>query len=149
MNEAARPARPDDLPTVAALGRQARAELRPFRGGSLWEAREALAEPLEGTYQRLLASPDGRVVVGTLDDVVLGYAVGEVEALADGRCLGRVHEVFVDEGARGVGLGEAIPTFWSPGSPSGAASASTRRRCPVTARPRTSSRATASWPACS
>jgi GNAT superfamily N-acetyltransferase len=43
-----------------------------------------------------------------LDDVVLGYAVGEVEALADGRCLGRVHEVFVDEGARGIGLGAAI-----------------------------------------
>ena len=32
MNEAARPARPDDLVAVAELGRQARTELRPFRG---------------------------------------------------------------------------------------------------------------------
>ncbi len=67
-----------------------------------------MPEPLEAAYRRLHESSEGRIVVGTLDDVVLGYAVGEVEALADGRRLGRVHEVFVDEGARGVGLGEAI-----------------------------------------
>jgi GNAT superfamily N-acetyltransferase len=108
MNERARPARPDDLPTVVALGRAARDELRAFRGGALFEVREAVAEPLERSYARLHEAPDGRVVVGTLDDVVLGYAVGELEQLADGRRLGRILEVFVEEGARGVGLGEAI-----------------------------------------
>jgi GNAT superfamily N-acetyltransferase len=108
VNERARPAEGAELPVVVELGRQARDELRAFRGGALWEAREALAEPLAETYGRLHDAPTGRVVVGLLDDVILGFAVGEVERLGDGRCLGRIHEVFVDEGARGIGLGEAI-----------------------------------------
>jgi GNAT superfamily N-acetyltransferase len=108
MIERARPARPDDLGPVVELGRAARRELGEYRGGALWAAREAVAEPLALSYARLIDTPSGRLVVGTLDDVVLGYGVGEVEDLPGGRRLGRVQELYVDPGARGVGLGEVL-----------------------------------------
>jgi len=40
--------------------------------------------------------------------VVVGYAVGDVERLADGRLLGRVVDLFVEADARGVGVGERL-----------------------------------------
>jgi ribosomal protein S18 acetylase RimI-like enzyme len=108
MIESARPAQPDDLPAIVALGTRARDELRPFRGGELWANREAVREPLTSSYGRMYDLPTVRFVVGLLDDVVLGFGLGELEDLADGRPLGRISEIFVDAEARGVGLGEAI-----------------------------------------
>jgi GNAT superfamily N-acetyltransferase len=48
------------------------------------------------------------VLVGTLDGVPVGYAVGRLETLADGSLLGVVDDIYVDVEARGVGLGEAM-----------------------------------------
>jgi GNAT superfamily N-acetyltransferase len=108
MTERARPARPDDLAAIVALATRARAELRSYRGGELWALREAVPEPLATSYGRLFAEPGARLVVGTIDDVVLGFGLGDTDDLADGRRLGRVRELFVDPGARAVGLGEAV-----------------------------------------
>ena len=55
-----------------------------------------------------LADPDRVVVAGSIDEVVVGYAVGHVEALRDGGRLGVVEELFVEEGARGVAVGERM-----------------------------------------
>ena len=46
--------------------------------------------------------------VGTYEDVVVGYVSAEVEALADGTRLGRLPEIYVEPGARAVGVGEAM-----------------------------------------
>jgi len=46
--------------------------------------------------------------VGTLDDVVVGYGVLRVERLADGDRLAVVDDLYVEPGARGVGVGEAL-----------------------------------------
>lgn len=106
--EAARVATPADLPTVVQLTRALRAELEPQRGGALWATREARPEPDESTLRALLDAPDACVLVGTIDGVVIGYATVEIEGLRDGTRLGVIRDLFVEDGARGVGVGEAL-----------------------------------------
>ena len=106
--EAVRAATPEDLPAVVALADDLRAELIPMRGGRLWSVREARPGPAEVAYGALLTDPDACVVVGTLDDVVVGFGVAITEPLADGGKLGIVTELFVDIEARAVGVGEIM-----------------------------------------
>lgn len=103
-----RPATDADLPRVAELVRAVTAELAPTRGGAVWKAREARAEPLVENLGKLLGHPDHRVLVGTIDGVVMGYAVGRLERLDDGSRLGVIDDIFVEEGARGIGVGEGM-----------------------------------------
>jgi GNAT superfamily N-acetyltransferase len=106
--EAVRSATPDDLPVIVGLAEALRAELTPMRGGRIWAVREARRGPLDEAYGALLADPATCVVVGTLDDVVIGFGVATVESLADGGKLGVVTELFVDDEARAVGVGETV-----------------------------------------
>ena len=108
MEEGCRPASTADLPRIAELNRAVIEELSPMRGGAVWKAREARAEPLEDGLADLLDSPDARVLVATIDDTVVGYAVVHLEYLADGSILGVIDDIFVEEGARQVGLGELM-----------------------------------------
>jgi GNAT superfamily N-acetyltransferase len=104
----ARRARTGDLERISQLVRQGRAELSHERGGPLWLAREARAEPLDAGLAGVLDHDDALVVVGIYDDVVVGYAIVEVETLRSGSRLARLSDVFVDPGARGIGVGEAM-----------------------------------------
>lgn len=79
-----------------------------MKGGPLLVARESRAEPLDDAYASLLGRDDGRLVVGCIDKVVVGFGAVEVETLRDGTRLGVVTDLFVDEGARSIGVGEAI-----------------------------------------
>jgi ribosomal protein S18 acetylase RimI-like enzyme len=106
--EAVRAATPDDLPAIVALAEGLRNELRPMRGGGIWAVREARRGPPTEAYRLLLTDPAACVVVGTIDDVVIGFGVASVEPLSDGRKLGVVAELFVDAEARAVGVGEAM-----------------------------------------
>lgn len=106
--EACRPAGSGDLARIVELARGLRDEVRGVRGGDLWTQHEARPEPLDEEYAALLESPDARVVVGTVDDVVLGFAVGELEALHDGATLGVVSDLYVEPEGRGVAIGEAM-----------------------------------------
>jgi GNAT superfamily N-acetyltransferase len=106
--EAARPATPADVPRIAELARAVISELAPTRGGDVWRAREARSEPIEAALGALIDDPDGRLLAGTIDGVVIGYAAAHIERLADGRRLGVVDDIFVEEEARGIGLGEAM-----------------------------------------
>ena len=106
--EAARPATPADLPAVAGLVRAGIAELLPMRGGAVWAAQEARQEPIEEGLAGLLQRDDVRFLVGTLDGVPVGYAICRLAVLHDRSTLGVVEEIFVDAGARGVGLGETM-----------------------------------------
>ena len=108
MEEACRPAEAADVPRVAELARAAIDELAPMRGGAVWKAREARAEPVERGLEELLDHPDARMVVATIDGVVVGYAVVHLEYLGDGSVLGVIDDIFVEEGARQVGLGELM-----------------------------------------
>ena len=93
---------------LARLARDAIGELAPMRGGAVWKASEARQEPVEETLRRDLADPDSRVLVGTIDSVPVGYAVARAQRLPDGSILGVVDDIYVDPGAREVGLGEAL-----------------------------------------
>jgi GNAT superfamily N-acetyltransferase len=106
--EGARAAAPGDVARLAALARELSVELAPLRGGALWRARDARAEPLEDAIAALLARDDAHVVAGTIDAAVVGVGAVETEVLRDGRLLGRVTELYVEPTARGVGVGEAM-----------------------------------------
>lgn len=106
--EAARLAVAADLARLAALCRQASAELAPARGGAMFLAREARPEPLEDRLADELADPGALVAVGTLDGVVVGYAAVHTEDLGDGTTLGVLSDLYVEEPARQVGVGEAL-----------------------------------------
>jgi GNAT superfamily N-acetyltransferase len=106
--EGVRPATEDDLARLAELARAAIAELTPMKGGAVWAAREARVEPVEDSLKASLADEVTQVVVGTIDDFPVGYATVRVEVLNDASRLGVVDDIFVEEGARQVGVGEAM-----------------------------------------
>jgi len=97
-----------DVPRLAELNRAAIDELAPTRGGAVWKAREARQEPIEERLEDLLDDPGCRMLVATIDGTVVGYAVARLEHLADGSVLGVIDDIFVEEGARQVGLGELM-----------------------------------------
>ena len=106
--EHARPARDDELPRVLELAHELRDELRAMRGGALWETREARVQPTLEAFKALLAREDARIVIGALDDVVVGYGTAELEQLRDGAVLGIIGDLYVEPEARAVGVGELI-----------------------------------------
>jgi len=108
--ERARRARTDDLPALVHLAAELRTELRKLRGGRLWEQRDARVSPDEETLAALLRREDAAVVVGTIDGVVVGYGTLEVEPLPDGTALAVIGDLYVEPGARDVGVGESIAT---------------------------------------
>jgi len=106
--ESVRVADQADVAELAALARAAIEDLTPLRGGAVWRAAEARQDPVEEGLLRLLAADGARVLLATIDGVALGYAVARVQGLADGTRLGVVEDIYVVDGARGVGLGEAM-----------------------------------------
>jgi ribosomal protein S18 acetylase RimI-like enzyme len=108
--EAARPAVADDVPAIAELARTAVGELGQLRGGLVWQLQDARVEPIDqGVAADVAQSRDkGLTVVGTIDGVVVGYGVSHVAVLADGSTLAEVSDLYVEPGARGIGLGEAM-----------------------------------------
>jgi len=106
--EDARVAERADVGRLAELAQVARDELRPLRGGDLFLTREARPDPLGESFERDIDSPDALVLCGTIDDVVIGYAVVRAERLSDGRVLGRIDDLYVEDEARSVGVGERL-----------------------------------------
>jgi GNAT superfamily N-acetyltransferase len=108
VNEGARLATAADVGRLAELAASAVTEQAGDRGGAVWSVREARPVPAEETLTRDLSDDDTLVLAGTIDDVVVGYAVVHVEPMRDGRLLGVLSDVYVEEEARAVGVGEAL-----------------------------------------
>ena len=108
MVEASRAAVTADLPRIVELAQLLRVELVAMKGGELWLRREAWPEPLRPSYASLVDADDTLVVVGTIDDVVIGYGVVAIETLRSGAQLGVITDLFVEPGARAVGVGECM-----------------------------------------
>lgn len=106
--ENARTATREDLPAVSALAEAAIDELAPTRGGAIWVRHQARQKPVDASLEAALDDPDSLVVVGTIDDAAVGYAVVRIDALRDGGQLAVLDDLYVDPEARGVGLGEAM-----------------------------------------
>jgi GNAT superfamily N-acetyltransferase len=107
-DEAARSATEADIAQVVALAGAAAEEKLRQKGGVMWARREGRPAPHEDALRLALGLLDHEVAVGTLDDSVVGYAVARVETLRDGGLLGVVEDIYVDPGARAVGVGEAL-----------------------------------------
>jgi GNAT superfamily N-acetyltransferase len=100
-----------DADRCAELSRQALEALGDVRGGALLargEAgleTEALLRP--GGLDHLLADGRRRVLVGTIDDTVVGFALGRIDAGGE-PALGIIDGCYVEPGARGVGVGRCL-----------------------------------------
>jgi ribosomal protein S18 acetylase RimI-like enzyme len=106
--EAFRGAAAADLPEITALARAAVLELEPTRGGDLWALRHHRSEPIEAGLSVAIADASVRTIVGTIDEVVVGYAICHTEVLGDGSILAVVDDLYVDAEARGVAVGETM-----------------------------------------
>jgi len=106
--ESSRPATVADVPRIVELARLMQAELRAMRGGALWAERDAWPEPLDDAYRALIGRAGALVVVGAIDDSAIGFGAVVLESLRSGRTLGVITDLFVEEGARSVGVGEAM-----------------------------------------
>ncbi len=106
--EGVRPAGPDDLPRLTTLAREVIAELAEQKGGIVWRRHAARPEPLEDGLAADLDDPETLVLVGTIDDSVIGYTVTTIEDVADCGRLAVVRDLYVEPGARGIGVGAAM-----------------------------------------
>jgi ribosomal protein S18 acetylase RimI-like enzyme len=106
--EAVRRATKDDVARIADLARVAIAELIATKGGPVWARREGRIEPLDESIRAAIADRDTVALVGTIDDVVVGYAIAAAEVLADNGRLARLTDLYVEKGARDVGVGELL-----------------------------------------
>ena len=106
--EAARRATAQDLGPLLDLATELREELVPMRGGSLWSRTAAYPDPLEATFRALLDREDACVLVGTIDDVIVGFGAASIAVLRDGTRLGQIVELFVTPQARAVSVGEGL-----------------------------------------
>lgn len=102
MDEGVRLAVAGDRPVLEELHRLATAELREERGGELW------ARQTDRDAGPQLDQPGTSSWVGTIDDVVVGYAIARLEPFADGGTLAVLTDVYVLPDARGVGVGELL-----------------------------------------
>jgi GNAT superfamily N-acetyltransferase len=98
-----------DLPALVELVRRAFDAAAALRGGELWRLEQAPREPLMDTLAAGVA-PDGRwaVFAGCVDDVPVGVLLVDRRPLEDGREIARVSLVYVDDAARGIGVGECL-----------------------------------------
>ena len=105
--EAARRAAPDELPRLAQLADQARAELVLERGGVLLAGEGCRSEPGRDTggLELWLDAPDRSLWAGTIDDVVVGVAAVHG---GDHPGPGRFVLLYVEPEARGIGVGAAL-----------------------------------------
>ena len=108
MEVASRAATAADLDVLTVLAAEAIAELTPHRGGDLWSRQSARPLPPTESLAADLASPEHHVVVGTIDDTIVGYGVIGRQILADQSVLGVISDLFTLEGARGVSVGESM-----------------------------------------
>ena len=108
IDEGARRAVGADIDAVAELAAVAAAEMAPLRGGYVWIRLEARSGPLNESLRRDHRADDALIVVGTIDEAIVGYGVVRLVALHDGAVLGRVSDIYVVPEARGVGVGESM-----------------------------------------
>ncbi len=106
--ETARPAVDADVAAIEAINARHRREIEQQRGGAMFLKREAGPAPIGPRVESALADDRALVVVGSYDDVVLGYGLAYLEELLDGSRLARLTDFVVDAEARKSGIGEAM-----------------------------------------
>ena len=104
----ARPAATHDLDTIVDLAVAARASLEHVRGGPVLLATDRGAGDERGYLQAAMADDDAQVLVGTLDDIVVGYLLAVLIPTPGGPLLAEIVELYVQPEARQVGVGATL-----------------------------------------
>ena len=111
MNISSRNATPDDVDELIRMYRLLEAEQAALR--PLWPLADGLDEPIVGSFHDILVDDESVLLIGTLDDVPLGFLWARPEDLlaqAAGERVGVVRLIFTEEDARGVGIADAMMT---------------------------------------
>ncbi len=77
----------------------------------LWALTDGLAEPIEDSWELALTDPDHTTVIGSFDGHPFGFLMARIEPVlpqGGGLELGAIRLVFVEQDARGVGVGESM-----------------------------------------
>ncbi len=109
MNVTSRPATADDVDTLVALYRALEEEQTALR--PMWRIADGLPEPADTAFKAILDDEASQLVLGTLDEVPLGFVWARLEELlpqAEGELVAVVRLIHTDVEARGVGIGEAM-----------------------------------------
>jgi GNAT superfamily N-acetyltransferase len=106
--ESVRAATADDLDVLATLLRAFVDEQRELRGGAIWAAQEGATLADEGSLRAAIDDHAQLALLGALDGVVVGALVAHLEVLDGGLRLAVVRALFVELGAREVGVGSAL-----------------------------------------
>lgn len=108
--EAVRKAEPGDAHELRALASECVQDLANQRGGPLLVAQRPTLTGVFETeaFAARLADPTRLALVGTIDQAVMGMALGRIETLGDGDRLGQLDSCYVHPGARSVGLGHLL-----------------------------------------
>ena len=105
----ARLARAEDVGVLVDLYRKLEAEMVAIH--PMWPRADGLDEPVEQSLLDHLGNPSSRVYLGEVDGYPLGFIYGRTETLLahEGNTrIASIRLVFVEEDARGVGLGEIM-----------------------------------------
>ena len=110
MEVGARRAAGPDAAEVAALVASARRAVQGERGADQWDATVAPDAPDAAGLEVAAAGGDRGAVwlLGCIDEVPVGVAAAWLERWRDGRAVLRTDLVWVEPGAREVGVGEAL-----------------------------------------
>jgi GNAT superfamily N-acetyltransferase len=106
--EQARPATAGDIPRIVELAAELRAELSGYRGGELWQRAQDPPVLDTTTLPQMLDDDGVAVFAGCIDDAVVGYAIVREQPLPGGPPLAVITEIYVEPGAREIGVGEAL-----------------------------------------
>jgi GNAT superfamily N-acetyltransferase len=108
MIEAVREADEADVDQLVRLADEARRVARLLRGGEMFLLRDARQPPLEPMIAAAVSDPAQLALLGTLDEVAVGYALVRLEPLPDGTTMAVVDEIYVEPEGRQLGVGEAL-----------------------------------------
>lgn len=106
---AARSAGADDIDTLVYLYRVLEEEQTALK--YMWPLADGLAEPVDDTLGKLVASDDVEMVIGEIEGYPFGFVIATVDDMlpqAQGEQLGSIRIIFTEPEARGVGLGETM-----------------------------------------
>jgi GNAT superfamily N-acetyltransferase len=105
--EYARPATAADLPILELLCEAARGELAGQRGGAVLAGSLAALGSIEELVAAAADDADRLVVVGTTDEVEVGFAWARCDRRGS-QPIGVIEAIYVEPSARMVGVGEAM-----------------------------------------
>ena len=108
MDETARLAGVDDVHALRRLAAASREDLAPKRGGDVVDRLDPHRDDPGSRLIDALSRPDSSVYLGTIDGTAVGYGLLTVKTVSDGSLHAVVDELFVEEDAREVGVGEAL-----------------------------------------